>query len=269
MNQPDVMTRLEEFKERLHSDVCNAYAKRGSEYGDERFASWRRQFSKYLDENLPGKTAELNAKLHHVAFYRGNSETDLQVFLREDGTNCVAFIDSLIEDIKRGDFEPALTKKEAPTKKSKMTSTKKKVFVVHGHNDFMKVSVARFIERLGLEAVILHEQANKGMTIIEKIEASTDVDFAVVLYTPDDKGNAAEPASKGELNERARQNVVFEHGYLIAKLGRSHVVPLVSGRIEIPSDISGVVYISDSNWQIEIAKEMKAAGYEVDFNKLL
>ena len=145
----------------------------------------------------------------------------------------------------------------------------KRVFIVHGHDDLLKTKTARFIEKLGFDAVILHEQASKGMTIIEKIEANTDVGFAIVLYTGDDRGNTEASAAKGELNARARQNVVFEHGYLVAKLTRSHVVPLVSGRMELPSDISGIVYVDDANWQIEIAKEMKAAGYAIDFNRLV
>jgi len=106
------------------------------------------------------------------------------------------------------------------------------------------------------------------MTIIEKIEEYTEVGFAIVLYSPDDRGNTAAKADIGELLPRARQNVIFEHGYLIARLSRSHVVPLVSGTVELPSDISGVVYVDDTNWQFEIAKEMKAAGYQVDFNRL-
>ncbi len=105
--------------------------------------------------------------------------------------------------------------------------------------DALKDKVARFIEKLGYEAVILHEQANKGMTVIEKIETNTDVGFAIVLYTPDDKGNVSDLAVKGELHDRARQNVVFEHGYLISKLGRKRVIPLVSGKVELPSDING------------------------------
>ena len=152
----------------------------------------------------------------------------------------------------------------------KPSLSNKRVFIVHGHDELMKTKTARFIEKLDFEAVILHEQANKGMTIIEKIEANTDVDFAIVLYTADDRGNTETEAAKGNLNHRARQNVVFEHGYLIAKLSRTHVVPLVSGRVELPSDISGVVYVDDgANWQIEIAKEMKGAGYAVDLNKII
>jgi predicted nucleotide-binding protein len=270
MTLPDISARLEAFKQRLQDDVIQAYASRGQEYGRERFASWRRQFSTYLDEHLPGTRADLDVKLHHIAFSIGYGESDLDVFMREDGRSCIAFIDSLLEDVKRGEFEPRAPKTtELQTKKPKKTGGKKRVFVVHGRDELLKTKVARFIERLGLEAIILHEQANKGMTIIEKIEATTDVDFAVVLYTPDDSGNLADLAAQGQLNERARQNVVFEHGYLIAKLGRAHVVPLLSSRVEVPSDISGVVYVDDSNWEVDVAKEMLAAGYEIDFNKLL
>ena len=86
---------------------------------------------------------------------------------------------------------------------------------------------------------------------------------------PDDAGGTQADVKAGTLKPRARQNVVFEHGYLIAKLSRARVVPLVAGKVELPSDISGVVYVDDTNWQIDIAKEMKAAGYSIDFNKLV
>ncbi len=82
-------------------------------------------------------------------------------------------------------------------------------------------------------------------------------------------GNVKSEAESGELKYRARQNVVFEHGFLIGKLGRENVATLVEGVIELPNDISGIVYINDKDWQIDIAKEMKAAGYEIDFNKLM
>ncbi|MNH38804.1 putative nucleotide-binding protein containing TIR-like domain protein [compost metagenome] len=94
--------------------------------------------------------------------------------------------------------------------------------------------------------------------------------FAVVLYTPDDVGNVKSAADN--LNLRARQNVVFEHGYLIGKLGRQNVAALVDGKLELPNDISGVVYISldeASAWHLQLAKEMKQSGYEIDMNKLI
>ncbi|MGK7378343.1 TIR domain-containing protein [Planococcus sp. 1R117A] len=141
----------------------------------------------------------------------------------------------------------------------------KKVFIVHGHDDGLKNEVARFVEKLGLEAVILHEKANAGNTIIEKIEKNSDVGFAIILYTPCDEGKSK---LSEKLNSRARQNVVFEHGFFIAKLGRSNVVALHKGEdLELPNDISGVVYVKYENgaWKTQIADEMEASGYEINY----
>lgn len=270
MQKAEVIAKLQQFADRLKVEVINAFAERGSEFGNERFSAWRRQLSKFLDEALPGESSKLDSKLEHFVFSMGSGESDVDVFWRMDGKPSLAFLDSLIIDVKNDEFHqevkpiPKIEPKAAPSK----PSLSSKVFIVHGHDELIKTQAARFLEKLGFEAIILHEQASRGMTIIEKIEAYTDVGFAIVLYTPDDLGNAKGIAEK-ELNERARQNVVFEHGYLIARLGRERVVPLISGRIEKPSDISGVVYIEDSNWQVEIAKEMKGAGFEIDFNRLL
>lgn len=145
-----------------------------------------------------------------------------------------------------------------------------KVFIVHGHDEAAKTKTARFIERLGYSAIILHEQASSGRTIIEKIEQHTDVGFAVVLYTPDDVGSikGAQDAPKS----RARQNVVFEHGFLIGKLGRARVIALVDGDLEHPNDVSGVVYIAMDKadaWHLQLAKEMRQVGFDIDLNKLI
>ena len=99
---------------------------------------------------------------------------------------------------------------------------------------------------------------NSGMTVIEKIEKYSDVEFGIVLYTPCDLGYVK--GKKKEKKARARQNVVFEHGYLIGKLGRNNVCALVKGDIELPNDISGIVYIqldSNGSWKIPLAKELK------------
>jgi predicted nucleotide-binding protein len=159
------------------------------------------------------------------------------------------------------------------SKKDKSTSIKtydkNKVFIVHGHDNEVKLEVARFIDKIGFEPIILHEQASNSKTIIEKIESYSDVGFGIILYTDCDVG--AKKSEFEHLNKRARQNVVFEHGFLIGKLGRSNVCSLVKGDIETPNDISGVIYTSmDSvHWQIELAKEMKASGYAVDMNKVI
>jgi hypothetical protein len=63
----------------------------------------------------------------------------------------------------------------------------RKVFIVHGHDEGVKHSVARFISSLDLDPIILHEQPNQGRTVIEKVEAEGKVGFAVVLLTPDER----------------------------------------------------------------------------------
>lgn len=142
---------------------------------------------------------------------------------------------------------------------------KRNVFVVHGRDNEAKQEVSRFIEALGLKAIILHEQASAGMTIIEKIEHySNDADFALVLYTPCDLGRGVHESNPPQ--KRARQNVVFEHGYLMAKLGRKNVCALLKGEVEAPNDISGVVYVGldiAGAWKTEVAKELSACGYQL------
>lgn len=144
----------------------------------------------------------------------------------------------------------------------------RKVFIVHGHDEGARETVARFLERIGLEAVILHEQANQGRTVIEKIIAHGDVGFAVVLLTPDDEGCVKD----GIPEPRARQNVLLELGYFIGSLGRDKVCALKRGTLEIPSDFAGVVWETmDSNggWKTALARELEAAGHKIDWNKVM
>lgn len=186
----------------------------------------------------------------------------------KDLTRAQTIIESAIEEVE--EWKDNIIENTAPIQTSQTsTITSNKVFIVHGHDNGAKQEVARFLEKLGLEPIILHEQASSQKTIIEKIESYADqVGFGVVLYTACDDGKAK---SETELKNRARQNVVFEHGYLIGLLGRDRVCPLVKGDIETPGDISGVVYTpmdNNSSWHLPLARELKKASYEIDFNKL-
>jgi len=172
-------------------------------------------------------------------------------------------IDDVIEDlelINSIDDETMIEKNEKDCSK---------VFIVHGRDDGAKETVARFVDKLGYEAIILHEQVDSGATIIEKLGKHTDVGFAIVLYTECDIGGVK--SKPEELKPRARQNVIFEHGLLIGKIGRANVVALVKGNVEIPNDISGVVYEtmdSKGAWKFQLAREIKASGYDIDMNKV-
>lgn len=165
--------------------------------------------------------------------------------------------------------EQPLQQTTSSTKKTIINSNK--VFVVHGHDSFAKIDVARTIEKLKLEAIILHEQANEGKTIIEKFERdASQVKAAVIILTPDDIGY---PKNKPtEQKARARQNVILELGYFSGVLGRSNVCVLYKNEIEIPSDYLGVVYINmdlEGSWKFKLAKELKQTGLPVDLNNLI
>lgn len=144
------------------------------------------------------------------------------------------------------------------------------VFIVHGQNNEAKETVARFLEHLGLRPTILHEQPDKGRTIIEKFEDNASVGYAVVLLTRDDVG--APRTAPEDLKPRARQNVLLELGYFLGSLGRTHVCALREEGVEIPSDLSGVLYVpfdAAGAWKLRLATEIKAAGIDIDLNLLM
>lgn len=155
-------------------------------------------------------------------------------------------------------------------KKDEKAPSSRSVFIVHGHDDGAKETVARYLSKLGLDPVILHEQPNRGRTIIEKFEELADVAFAVILFTGDDVGY---PKGKTEeAKPRARQNVVLELGFFLGALSRKHVCVLYRDGVEVPSDYSGVLYEQLDErgaWRMKLALELKAVGLEVDLNKAI
>jgi predicted nucleotide-binding protein len=193
------------------------------------------------------------------------------VFEGPYGMNMTSVICDMIDEtvgvIEAGELR---TESKPKTGKKTVTKSSRKIFVVHGHDNETKQTVARFLEKLGLEAVILHERSNAGMTLIEKFEQNADVAYAVVLMTPDDIGAAKSDAKT--LKARARQNVVFELGYFMGKLGRKKVAAILRGAIERPSDYDGIIYIAydfNDGWKLLLAKELKEAGLDVDLNAVM
>lgn len=201
-------------------------------------------------------------------FNRGLNKNILEQFREK--------LENRLTNLKQLYAKVDLIKSEVPNKTVTLTETKddsdghsKNIFIVHGHNNEVKVMVARTLERLGLNPIILHEQPNAGKTIIEKFEEHSNVGFAIILLTDDDLGKSKIEETQ---NSRARQNVILELGYFIGKLGRNRVCPLYSKGVELPSDLYGLLYIEIDNsghWMINLAKELKASGYEIDINKII
>jgi len=148
--------------------------------------------------------------------------------------------------------------------------SEKDIFLIHGHDNLAKQSIARYLEKVGLNVCILHETENAGMTIIEKFEKHSNVGYAIALLTKDDIVKTGIDSNQDEY--RARQNVVFELGYFIGKLGRNKVCALKEKGVEIPSNMSGVLYIDldkDEAWKFKLLKELKATGLSINYENIL
>lgn len=219
--------------------------------------------------NAEQKKSKNEQKPSRMNYYRS-------LFMRLDSGQVEFFLDSLSELINS--FMPSSDSTQVEDSAFEediwndittdgITMEKKKVFIVHGHNTIIRERVELLLTQLGYEPVVLFKEASKSQTIIEKIESESRLCcYAIVLYTKCDEGREMGATA---LQPRARQNVVFEHGYMCAKLGRDHVCALMQDGIEQPGDLSGVVYIpydEKGAWRHEVAKEMRAVGLEADAN---
>ena len=135
-----------------------------------------------------------------------------------------------------------------------IASENRNVFIVHGHGHSHREELAAFLQSRQLQPIVLDQQDDLGMTIIEKFEYyASDCAFALILMTPDDRGGSkSEPAPQW----RARQNVILELGWFMARLGRERVVILYSGDLESPSDISGVLYLKFKDSILEVQERI-------------
>jgi predicted nucleotide-binding protein len=183
-----------------------------------------------------------------------------------------AALDSRLSEPLKSYFKPVeeLLKAQKAIPRMTTRSSSRRVFIAHGHDEAAKQTVARFLEHVALQPIILHEQPDAGRTIIEKFETESEVSFAVVLLTPDDMGymNGGHPAPR----PRARQNVVFELGFFVGRLGRGRVTALYKEGVEIPSDYRGVAFTKMDDqyaWKMILARELKQAGIKIDLNKAI
>jgi predicted nucleotide-binding protein len=180
--------------------------------------------------------------------------------------SAASVLQSMIEEVQEY-WEEDPEEKARTLSRGTPPISSRNVFIIHGHDEAAKEAIARFISKLGLNPVILHEQPNQGRTIIEKFEDHSEVAYAIALLTPDDVGAAKTEITN--LCDRSRQNVIFEFGYFIGKLGRKKVCGITKGSVELPSDYSGVLYIPldpAGAWRMALVRELRAIGLNVDAN---
>lgn len=260
-------------KLRRRIDELNSLDPRQTHYDDAKIKTVEANIRETVREVFGAQSPEFRDHQHHRIWHGGYNVYDTdgqrQVKFADGIPQTVTMLEGLISRLeeKRDDLEPEPPAAIPPIAPIPGT---RRVFVVHGRDESAKEAVARFLTQLNLEPIILHEQPSQGRTVIEKFEGSADVDFAVVLLTPDDTGQLADGSDKPK--PRARQNVIFELGYFVGRLGRSRVCALHKGGVEILSDYEGVLYVSmddPQGWRLLLAREIKAAGIDVDLNQAL
>ena len=243
------------------------------ERGSNEFKKWHRDTRVAIENifvNEPSKIKDFS-KIRYsliVATTSTSGHEFQQAYVGGLGT-AEAMLKSMIGEIQEY-WEDENHASMTPISQDDDSRNTNEIFIVHGRDNETKEMIARFLERLDLKPIILHEQPNQGQTIIEKFEQHAQVGFAIALLTPDDVGAHQEDARN--LKPRARQNVIFELGYFIGRLGRNQVCALTKGDVEIPSDYNGVVYIpldEDGGWRMKLFKELQSAGIDVDANRAL
>jgi predicted nucleotide-binding protein len=251
-------------------DILESFLSQEKSVESIEFIKWKRNTQSAIKNIFGNKSDNIN-EFNEIGFlsYVNYSNGGKVCYIERN--KALALLDSFIDDIKlyglKNQHSLKTNNNEMP---ETSTPRNNKIFIIHGHDHGTKDTIARFLEKHKLVPVILQDLPNQGQTIIEKFEAHADVSYAIALFTPDDEGCAVGEKEKNK--PRARQNVIFELGFFIAKLGRKHTVVLHKGEVEIPSDYSGVIYISldkHDGWKLKLVKELKAAGFEIDANKML
>lgn len=211
-----------------------------------------------------GNKDDVNCQRFDQTIVTTKSGFNLKEELSEEYQRAIAVLEGILERLELLGEE-----RDSSEQDEMQGEVSKNIFVVHGHDEARRVEIEAFLRSIEYEPIVLFKEPNMGKTIIEKIEDhSNDVCYAIVLYTPCDLGHDKDVE---EEKPRARQNVVFEHGYMCAKLGRDHVSALYAESVELPGDMSGVIYTAYDTaglWKYSIAKEMIAVGLPVDMNRI-
>jgi len=114
------------------------------------------------------------------------------------------------------------------------------VFIVHGHDKLALKSLQLILTERDLTPILLAEQPGRSKELLQEMEEQlANCCAGFVLLTPDDEGLlvGAPPAKP-----RARQNVIFEGGWLMGLFRQYDRVCFLKtdDKLELPSDLGGL-----------------------------
>ncbi len=279
----NITLNLSDFLQRFREEVIPAFEKENFDEASFVYKSWINQLIEFLHTCLPEdehrffQLVPRAKEVDYLLVIDRNGKYFADFLLQGKGKAIILFLEQLINEAKKVAStelfeEPLQQKSQLATFGGGLimqpSDALYKAFIVHGTDPTNKRdAVARLLTNLKIEPILLSEQPSLGQTIIEKLESHSDVKLAVVLLTGDDAGGR----SPDQLQPRARQNVIYELGYFHGLLGRKRLVVLYEPDVEMPSNISGIVYLKIDNegrWKFELAKELKARGLNVDISRI-
>ena len=266
MTRPPKDTAIQRLQTAL--DAIEDLKQRRSESSE--FRKWRRN-TEIAIANTFGESTRHVKDFTNISYSLGivtpfTTDSDWQEAYISGLESAIPILQSMIEEVEEY-WENGSSTEISISQNQISPEHLRDVFIIHGRDEGTKETVARFISQIQLNPIILHEQPNQGQTIIEKFEQHAEVAFAIALLTPDDTGGLS--GEEQSHKPRARQNVIFEFGYFMGKLGRSRVCALKKKNVETPSDYDGVLYIpfdESGAWKMELVKELKKARFDVDAN---
>ncbi|WP_049642865.1 TIR domain-containing protein [Candidatus Rhodobacter oscarellae] len=148
---------------------------------------------------------------------------------------------------------------------------KDRVFLSFGHNETAQVKLRLLLECLGVEPVELGQQIQNGMTYFETLKSTyADVRAAVCLFTHDDEGYRLSGPDQVP-KPRGRQNVVWDAGMFMGRVGAQNVHYVVEKSIEMPSNLAGLKHIrydETGAWGTRVATNLLRTGVRINMDGL-